>query len=112
MQDTKQGGCFMGKKNLAKNVLAIAKEREEERLKAKDVFEEVTKEVKKRLKNGDFDSIKSDCTTLPEYTIIVRLKNEYPYDEDMERKVAKFFKELGFHGASFYKHNVTLVIKE
>ena len=102
----------MGKKNLVKNVLAIAKEKEEERLKAKDVFEEVTKEVKKRLKNGDFDSIKSDCTILPEYIITVRLKNEYPYDEDMVRKVAKFFKELGFHDASFYKHNVTLVIKE
>ena len=79
----------MSKKSLAEVTLKIAKEQEEERKrlenKEKILAKKIYKEVKKKLKNGNFTSRKSDFDGA--YIISVKLKKVHNYDKKVDEEL-------------------------
>lgn len=103
----------MSKKSLAEVTLKIAKEQEEERKrlenKEKILAKKIYKEVKKKLKNGNFTSRKSDFDGA--YIISVKLKKAHNYDKKVDEELFVLLEAKGFHSA-YCGDKVNLTIKE
>lgn len=100
-------------KSLAEVTLKIAKEQEEARKrlenKEKILAKKIYKEVKKKLKKGNFTSQKSEFDGA--YTIIVNLEKARNYDRKVDEELFVLLEAKGFHSA-YCGDKVNLAIKE
>lgn len=100
-------------KSLAEVTLKIAKEQEEARKrlenKEKILAKKIYKEVKKKLKKGNFTSRKSELDGA--YAIMVNLEKARNYDRKVDEELFVLFEAKGFH-SSYCGDKVNLAIKE
>lgn len=100
-------------KSLAEVTLKIAKEQEEARKrlenKEKIIAKKIYKEVKKKLKKGNFTSRKSEFDGA--YAIMVNLEKPRNYDRKVDEELFVLFEAKGFHSA-YCGDKVNLTIKE